>query len=485
MYSFSLFRSAHYRSEWHRYNVKRRCADMPPISYTLFHEKLAVIKGRKEQEAAEASKQWVCEYTKRTFKTEAAYQHYLTTSAYKKAVEKHNAKLEREKSESKSGGNKKKVVPEKYRASVEDEEEEEEEEEGGDDDEAEEGEGDEEGNFGEPGFKPIPLKHSLFSNVGEFTTVKASLNYMLKQHGFFLPFVDYLVDLEGLLEYLGAKIGYGHVCIYCNKQFKSTQAVQQHMREKGHCMINLQTRDGKEDEDLMEFWHFGKSAFDSDDEEDEEEEGEEEEEGKRTRRGAEGEEDEDEDEDMIAPVKLTKEERRLLLEQQRARTLELLGKKVDDDLLNKILNQGGKSDEGEDGEGERRLTLLTELRQGNRQLKEINEAGELVLNDGTIIGHRDYRLIYKQKLKPNRGDNGSSSKGTIINGNLTNLDKRKLAGTYYAIGMPGYHAATRVAAKEKTKQANKIHRKWMDHYVRNGMNNNVLIRKWFRHQCPL
>jgi pre-60S factor REI1 len=37
---------------------------------------------------------------------------------------------------------------------------------------------------------------------------------MLKQHGFFIPFVENLVDLEGLLTYLGEKIGIGHVCLW-------------------------------------------------------------------------------------------------------------------------------------------------------------------------------------------------------------------------------------------------------------------------------
>lgn len=45
--------------------------------------------------------------------------------------------------------------------------------------------------------------------------------------------MDYIEDLEGLLTYLGEKIGIGHVCIYCNGKgraaYPSTHAVRQHM----------------------------------------------------------------------------------------------------------------------------------------------------------------------------------------------------------------------------------------------------------------
>ena len=38
----------------------------------------------------------------------------------------------------------------------------------------------------------------------------------------------------------GEKIGEGHICLWCNeksKTFLSTQAVQKHMRDKGHCKL--------------------------------------------------------------------------------------------------------------------------------------------------------------------------------------------------------------------------------------------------------
>ena len=55
---------------------------------------------------------------------------------------------------------------------------------------------------------------------------------MSKSHSFFIPDVDYVVELEAFLIYLGAKVGDGKVCLKCNtrsKQFRSFPACQSHM----------------------------------------------------------------------------------------------------------------------------------------------------------------------------------------------------------------------------------------------------------------
>ena len=56
---------------------------------------------------------------------------------------------------------------------------------------------------------------------------------MSEKHSFFLPDLEYLIDLEGLLKYLGAKIGQGHLCIWCNEKksaFLSLDSVRKHMQ---------------------------------------------------------------------------------------------------------------------------------------------------------------------------------------------------------------------------------------------------------------
>lgn len=55
---------------------------------------------------------------------------------------------------------------------------------------------------------------------------------MSTNHGFFIPDIEYLKDVKGLIKYLGEKISVGNICIYCNgkgKTFHSLEAVQSHM----------------------------------------------------------------------------------------------------------------------------------------------------------------------------------------------------------------------------------------------------------------
>jgi pre-60S factor REI1 len=37
-------KNAHYGTEWHRYNVKRKCASLPPVPRALFESKVAAFQ---------------------------------------------------------------------------------------------------------------------------------------------------------------------------------------------------------------------------------------------------------------------------------------------------------------------------------------------------------------------------------------------------------------------------------------------------------
>lgn len=66
--------------------------------------------------------------------------------------------------------------------------------------------------------------------------INQNLEHM-HRHGFFLPEAQYLVDLQGMLTYLGYKVGAGSTCLWCNKQFKSLHGARLHMIYKDHCKI--------------------------------------------------------------------------------------------------------------------------------------------------------------------------------------------------------------------------------------------------------
>jgi pre-60S factor REI1 len=79
-------------------------------------------------------------------------------------------------------------------------------------------------------------------------SLEANLTHMSSKHSFFVPDADYLVDLPGLLTYLGEKVAVGNVCIYCNergREFRTLDAVRKHMLDKGHCKIAYDTEDDR------------------------------------------------------------------------------------------------------------------------------------------------------------------------------------------------------------------------------------------------
>ncbi|OJD40646.1 zinc finger protein yan [Diplodia corticola] len=102
-------------------------------------------------------------------------------------------------------------------------------------------------------------------------TPAANLAHMSTAHGLFVPSPAQLIDLDTFLLYLAALVHRHHECLYCAAAFASAAAAQTHMRDKGHCMINL-------DEDveggLLDFWEFDdEDDGDEDDENDDDREG--------------------------------------------------------------------------------------------------------------------------------------------------------------------------------------------------------------------
>ncbi|KAL1138959.1 hypothetical protein AAG570_009021 [Ranatra chinensis] len=86
---------------------------------------------------------------------------------------------------------------------------------------------------------PILNKDCLFCENHSKTLTKC-VRHMTESHSFFVPDIDYLVDLRGLLLYLGEKVIRFHACLWCNSIFRcfnSTEAVQGHMKDKGHCKM--------------------------------------------------------------------------------------------------------------------------------------------------------------------------------------------------------------------------------------------------------
>ncbi|KAF9938542.1 hypothetical protein BGZ67_010691 [Mortierella alpina] len=84
----------------------------------------------------------------------------------------------------------------------------------------------------------------------------ASTNYehMRTAHGFFLPSIERLIDLSGMLTYLAEKLVHDHDCLWCTPSvfsqnlkpdqelhsgFATLASVRRHMLDKGHCKLAM------------------------------------------------------------------------------------------------------------------------------------------------------------------------------------------------------------------------------------------------------
>lgn len=96
----------------------------------------------------------------------------------------------------------------------------------------------------------------LFCNHSS-TSIETNVQHMERTHGFFIPDTEYLVDLPGLLTYLGEKVAVRNVCLYCNgkgRGLHSLDAVRKHMHDKSHCKIAYDsTKDRLEISDYYDF----------------------------------------------------------------------------------------------------------------------------------------------------------------------------------------------------------------------------------------
>ena len=78
-----------------------------------------------------------------------------------------------------------------------------------------------------------------------------TLEHMFTAHGLFIPDQDMISDLECFLGYLATEVRAWHECLFCGITRKSTLAIQSHMRDSGHCMLNLER-----EPELLEFWEY-------------------------------------------------------------------------------------------------------------------------------------------------------------------------------------------------------------------------------------
>jgi pre-60S factor REI1 len=83
----------------------------------------------------------------------------------------------------------------------------------------------------------------------EHASHEAKMHHMTQSHGFFIPSVYRTTIFTALLNHLWTTINQHYTCVYCRKRKPSLQAIRTHMRDSGHCKIDLDA-----DANLLQLW---------------------------------------------------------------------------------------------------------------------------------------------------------------------------------------------------------------------------------------
>ncbi|EON68088.1 hypothetical protein W97_07236 [Coniosporium apollinis CBS 100218] len=282
----SELQRTHMQSDWHRYNLKRRVASLPPLSSEIFAEKVLANKASAAATAAKAAFERPCAACQKTYFSENAYQNHLNSQKHRINVLRqqgggsvtgtddetgsmisstfslgepidtasnglsHEAEAEFQdvvdsmKQTSLQDGEPISRRPTRpHHSAVE-----------------------EDARPAHP-LSPLTTRSTTASSQTESATSEPKLSclfcnflsptfplnilHMQRHHGMFIPEREFLVDEEGLVAYLHAKIHEDHQCLYCGKLKHTAAGIQTHMRDRGHCMIAFNT-----EEEMIEIGQF-------------------------------------------------------------------------------------------------------------------------------------------------------------------------------------------------------------------------------------
>lgn len=79
---------SHYRTDWHRYNLKRKVAELPPVTKEQFVEKVQVQAQKKEEKLQDKTK--FCSPCNKSFSSVNAYENHLKSKRHKDVNSKSN-----------------------------------------------------------------------------------------------------------------------------------------------------------------------------------------------------------------------------------------------------------------------------------------------------------------------------------------------------------------------------------------------------------
>ncbi|KAJ3380404.1 hypothetical protein HDU84_005951, partial [Entophlyctis sp. JEL0112] len=281
----------HYRSDWHRYNLKRKVAELQPVSMENFAMRLQQQAAKASTDAVRSSYSETCQVCHKTYSSENAFANHLQSKKHKEAVTAAEPKKSNFMSKKSTQNNQERQQLKPKHDNIDDDEDDSENEA-----QASSGSAVPKTNWRiaiaqaqtEESLNAVldakiaasqrldPKSDCLFCHSHKSASLEENVAHMAAVHSFFVPDLEFLVDLEGLVRYLGEKISIGNVCLYCNgrgRTLHSLEAVRGHMIDKGHCKIDYENGGEQEVAEFYDFsstWDDAESDSDWVDEDDDE-----------------------------------------------------------------------------------------------------------------------------------------------------------------------------------------------------------------------
>jgi pre-60S factor REI1 len=235
------------KTDWHRYNLKRRVASLPPVDAVIYAEKVQQSKQFQDE---------TDEFGFKVMKPKEKRLHISKPHGRGRIVEVVHQEVQRELSPSSvtselshlSMGESVYSHPATHtdlesnfetgseRTMESDEDYTDEEEVETDDDDN----FDDNDDYEEEPLQPITS--CIYCGIPH-REIEQNVSHMFKSHGLYIPERSYLVDLKGLLEYLISVIVIDNECLCCNFQGKNLESIRAHVSSKGHCRLPYESKE--------------------------------------------------------------------------------------------------------------------------------------------------------------------------------------------------------------------------------------------------
>lgn len=242
---------SHMKSDWHRYNLKRRVAQLPPISETIFLSKVDTLSTEKQEQE---TSQEVTPKEARRLQKEALLEKKRQLLQLAKNRIGSNAGLVTMTEDGKLVIERSNAEEEQVREEVAEAVAKEAEEEVTEEDLIKQKMDNKIDVPNEWCIICMPSSTIKKLKLGEndqiekdpkyqFESLDKCYEHLFQHHNLYIPESKYLTDKSGLLSYLYEKLSFGNVCLSCNYQGKNLEAVKHHMVSKRHIRIPFENED--------------------------------------------------------------------------------------------------------------------------------------------------------------------------------------------------------------------------------------------------